>query len=268
MYGYIYQIKNIENDKVYVGQTIQAPKQRKFKHLSDLRKGKHHNAHLQRAYDKYGESSFSFTVLSWFNSQKELDNAEKHYISLFECLNKEKGYNLTEGGSGGKLSPETKEKLSKSKLGKLNPMYGKYGKDNPCFGRKLSDEHKKKISKNNAKVWLGKTKEEHPNYGIKFSEARKKRLSESMKGEKNHFYGKKHSKKSREKISNALKGRGLFGFIGVSFKKGYNPEKRCWNPYIRYNNKNRSLGMFEDPLSGEIVHNIVVEEYATLMGEY
>ena len=56
--------------------------------------------------------------------------------------------------------------------GKNNPMYGKCGKDNPFYGKKHTEETKRLISK------LHK--------GRKLSEDHKKKISKSTTGEKNH----------------------------------------------------------------------------------
>lgn len=44
------------------------------------------------------------------------------------------------------VSDETREKLRLANLGANNPMYGKYGKDNPNYGVPLTEERKRKIS--------------------------------------------------------------------------------------------------------------------------
>ena len=49
----IYQIKNLVNEKIYVGSAINLY-QRKCEHFSDLRKNIHDNPHLQSSYNKYG----------------------------------------------------------------------------------------------------------------------------------------------------------------------------------------------------------------------
>lgn len=116
----IYLIKNLINNKIYVGQSINV-KTRISKHKSYLRSGSHENQHLQRAFNKYGESSFEFVILETCDVS-EIDKKELHYIKKFDSMNIEKGYNLESGGNEGKIvSESTKEK----KRGKNNPMYGK-----------------------------------------------------------------------------------------------------------------------------------------------
>ena len=58
----IYQILNLNNGKRYVGQSRQVD-QRIKNHIRKLRKNKHKNNILQRAWNKHGEKSFLFQVL-------------------------------------------------------------------------------------------------------------------------------------------------------------------------------------------------------------
>ena len=122
----IYQIKCRGNGKIYIGQTIDLDR-RRYDHLRNLRRGTHHNHYLQRAFNKYGENSFEFSVLQEC-SMEELDKAEKDWITKFDSTNPLIGYNLESGGNPGKeVSEETKEK--------------KRGENNPMFGKKLPKEH-------------------------------------------------------------------------------------------------------------------------------
>jgi group I intron endonuclease len=59
----VYQIKNKTNSKSYIGSTIMSFTKRLEHHRCLLRKGKHKNTHLQRAWDKYGEENFEFIVI-------------------------------------------------------------------------------------------------------------------------------------------------------------------------------------------------------------
>ena len=58
----IYQIKNKETDKTYIGATTAFPSRRN-KHKSLLRKGIHRNPTLQEDYNKYGLDVFEFEVI-------------------------------------------------------------------------------------------------------------------------------------------------------------------------------------------------------------
>ena len=59
----VYQIKNIINNKIYIGSTKQCIRVRINHHLKALRNNKHKNTHLQNACNKYGESMYEFSIL-------------------------------------------------------------------------------------------------------------------------------------------------------------------------------------------------------------
>ena len=83
MKGYIYKITNKENNKIYIGSSFNIEK-RKNAHFNALRNRKHHSIHLQRAYDKYGEKAFVFTVVKEYDleTENELRLLEERYINF------------------------------------------------------------------------------------------------------------------------------------------------------------------------------------------
>jgi len=57
----IYRIKNKHNGKFYLGSSDNI--QRRFsRHLNDLCKNKHDNAHLQRSWNKHGSDAFTLEM--------------------------------------------------------------------------------------------------------------------------------------------------------------------------------------------------------------
>lgn len=124
----IYQIKNIINNKIYIGRAINVFDRLK-KHYSDLIQNKHFNEHLQRSFNKYKSNNFEYSIICAVPTE-QLDLAEKSSIYMFTSIDDRFGFNKTTGGEGGyNRSEETKQKISKSHTGKS-----------------LSEEHKKKIS--------------------------------------------------------------------------------------------------------------------------
>lgn len=93
----IYQILNLINNKSYIGSSVQIRK-RKNQHYNSLRCNKHHNQHLQAAWNKYGESNFVFRILERFQtntmSKTDLKQIEKEYISKFNTISEQFGYNI------------------------------------------------------------------------------------------------------------------------------------------------------------------------------
>lgn len=93
----IYQIKNIQNNKLYIGQSIDIIKRFQH-HKSDLNTNKHYNKHLQAAWIKYGEQSFEFSILEEVEDINVLNDLEIYYIEYLDTFYN--GYNQTDGGSG------------------------------------------------------------------------------------------------------------------------------------------------------------------------
>ncbi len=132
----IYKFTNKINNKIYIGKT-QNLKKRISTHIR-LSKNPKNRFHL--AIKKYGINNFKVEVLKVCKNQIDLSEREQYYISYFKSI--KKGYNLTEGGTGGDVfsfqSPERKQEIlrkrSKSMLGKNK-------------GKKCSEEQKIKISK-------------------------------------------------------------------------------------------------------------------------
>ena len=74
----VYQIKNLENNKVYIGETIRGELRWKA-HLCDLRANRHPNKLLQEDFDKYGREAFEWTIL------KEFEDGDKDNLLLEEA---------------------------------------------------------------------------------------------------------------------------------------------------------------------------------------
>lgn len=58
----VYKIQNIVSRDIYIGST-KVFKRRFREHNKELKLGKHVNAHLQNAWDKYGKQSFVFSIV-------------------------------------------------------------------------------------------------------------------------------------------------------------------------------------------------------------
>lgn len=131
----VYKITNLVDGKVYVGSSSTDLTDRITTHKRELNKKEHANRYLQRAWDKYGEQSFSFEVVLLCKPEICLKEEQK-YMDLYRSYDYNFGYNLcpTAGSSKGvKLSEETCKKISESKKGVF-------------VGRKVSEETRKKMS--------------------------------------------------------------------------------------------------------------------------
>lgn len=99
--GGIYQIINSKNGKYYVGSS-KSIYNRIYNHKTNLRLGKHGNAHLQHAWDKYGEESFYYQILEICEdcSKEFLEEREDYWIDYYESDKDEKGYNKQKAKQG------------------------------------------------------------------------------------------------------------------------------------------------------------------------
>ena len=138
----IYQIRNKVNGKLYIGSTSNFVR-REREHFRRLRKDGHSNAHLQSAFNKYGDDNFVFEII-FLCSRKSLIFYEQKYIDFYGV---EDLYNIrviANSNLGTKLSEETKKKISEAKKNMSEETKKKMSEAQK--GRKLSEETKKKIS--------------------------------------------------------------------------------------------------------------------------
>src|SRR5688500_778281 len=125
----IYKIENKINGMIYIGQAISFNK-RFNHHKSALRRGIHGNPYLQNAWNKYGESCFSFDILEYVEKdEKKLLEREKYYYKLYSkssiIYNLREPGNIGIGKPRGPMSEEHKRKIAAATKGEKHPNYGK-----------------------------------------------------------------------------------------------------------------------------------------------
>lgn len=185
----IYQIRNSVNGKLYVGSAVNVD--RRFReHRQRLDRKCHHSSKLQRAWNKYGADVFKFTVVECV-PVADLICREQYWLDLTQSAS-DAGYNCcgTAGSNlGVKRTPETLAKMSAWQIGrKIGPM---------------SPEHKQKI----ARTMVGKRKTTAWREAL--SAAHKGRPKSASHRAKLSLAatGFKHSAETKARISANLKGR-------------------------------------------------------------
>ena len=134
---WIYKITNIQNNKVYIGQTIRPIEQRFKRHLSDALNNIL-DTHFARAIRKYGKENFIIEQIDEAQTQDELNQKEQYWIKYYNSVNE--GYNETDaiskcGGNTYQSKTEKemeviKEKIRQTKIGSKNPMARKIKRTN------------------------------------------------------------------------------------------------------------------------------------------
>jgi len=100
----VYKITNLLNGKIYVGQTVRTLEKRLDQHKRRT------ETLVGKAIQKYGWENFSAEIIEECKTQTELNEREMFWIAKLDCISP-KGYNLNEGGSGGRTpTAETRKK--------------------------------------------------------------------------------------------------------------------------------------------------------------
>lgn len=243
---YIYLITNNLNHKTYIGKRICV-------HKSDTPETDNYmgsGIHLGYAKEKYGIENFSKEILAVCYSKDILNILEKEYIKLYREIGKAE-YNISNGGEGGRgpTTPEMKEKIRKSNLGK---------KRSEETRRRMSEFHRNRSKEIQNKInnsLRGKK------YGPR-SEAWKHNISEGIRNSEKWHESMKSEERSR-KLSVSLKGK-------TSWNKGKKmPKEFCDNVSQAINDMyNSPKGkVVRDKIKKARANQIITEETRKKMSE-
>lgn len=203
----IYCIKNLINNKVYIGKSINIY-ERIRQHINLLNKESlDENRYLIRSWNKYGRDNFQYIVLEYLEIDETiLKERELYWMGKFKSLNRKFGYNLREDTSTNCIvSNETQELQSKNRIQRYkdNPQlrenisihFKKFWKENPDKLKVMSEKVAKAITKYSiyqydkhtkelVRVWdtLSDITKENPSY-------KKHNIYAVCSGEKPTMYG-------------------------------------------------------------------------------
>lgn len=167
--GRIYKVTCLINQKIYIGQTVATLAQRRTNHQCQAKRNKY-KSHFHLALLSHGPNFFSWeTIEENIPHGKLLNDRETYYITLYDSVNPEKGYNLTLGGESGPVIPRgSLSEEHRRKIGDANR------------GRKYSDALKMKMREKSKEVAekLKLEKKEHWNKGRRHSEEQNKKHAE------------------------------------------------------------------------------------------
>lgn len=210
----VYKIINATTGDFYVGSSYNI-RTRLKRHKRELRANQHANQYLQRSWNKYGEESFLFETILL------CDKSMKLWFEQLVINGLKPPFNIAKDAlapmQGRKHKKKSLERMSESRSGERNGMYGKKrpdlvelnkSKKNQTWtqerrnavsermtgnqinvGRSLSEEHKNRLR-------VAFSGENNPNFGIPRTEEQKQKQREKM-------LGRKLSEETKRKMSEA-----------------------------------------------------------------
>lgn len=188
----VYLIYCWANSKAYVGSS-NSVRPRLNTHRCELRKGTHSNAHLQAAWNLYGEGEFSMGLLHPCPKETKVE-IEQHYIDLWVSAGM--AFNINKKAESSVGTPCTPERAA---------WLSQYMSANPPFkGRKHTPEAIKVMSEVH-KAWHADPNNLNPFEGKTHSDETKAILAEAARGNK-RCMGRAVSPATRAKIGAANSG--------------------------------------------------------------
>ena len=141
----IYKTTNLINGKIYVGKDT--------KNNPDYFGS---GVILKKAIEKYGKENFYKEIIECCDTYEHLNEREKYWIKELNVIDKNIGYNLTQGGDGfayGELNPMYRDDVKQKIIQKLKINNGSFRQEvkdkisNTLMGKNLTQEHKDAISR-------------------------------------------------------------------------------------------------------------------------
>ena len=222
----VYKYTNKINGKIYIGQTCRTIKERAGYH-GNRYKG---CSKFWSAIQKYGWDNFTPEIIAEGLSSNEASKIEIYYIKKYDSVNY--GYNILEDNiefsnkyrnkisnamKESPLNEKRKQSLKESMKGSRNPFYGKHHTEETKqkiraakIGKKLTEEHKRKISQNNARSFLGKHHTEDTKKKMRALKIGKKQTEEHKRKVREALKGRKVTEDVKKRISETHKRNGAY----------------------------------------------------------
>ncbi|AGE53083.1 GIY-YIG catalytic domain-containing endonuclease [Paramecium bursaria Chlorella virus Fr5L] len=195
--GFIYRL-TFPSKKSYIGQTIRDI----HKRLEGHQLPSSNCVAVYNAIQKYG---WEKVEKEWYEvPDEDLNFYEEMLVALLGTLSPD-GYNLKEGGgSKGRPSEESRQKMREAKKGEKHPLYGKARSEETKeklreanLGKTANEETKQKLSI----ARLGKPKSEEHKQKLREANLGKIASEETKQKNREAHVGKTHTIESKQKMS-------------------------------------------------------------------
>ena len=193
----IYGLRCQTTDKWYIGQSWDIyDRWHKAYHLMQCRR----QPKIYNALKKYGYADFDIRIIEMCDATTPQDVLDQKETSWIQHLNSiENGYNLKEGGSRGKHSLVSREKMRKSQQGKTTSQVVIEKIRKTMTGKKRSLEFGQKISLRQ----LGRTLDDTTKHRISAARTGQRDSNKTREKKRTGHLGKKLSDTHRESIQKA-----------------------------------------------------------------
>lgn len=210
----IYEFGPRQSEKAYGGNSTDIGA-RWSAHRRMLRKGEHHCAHLQNAWNKHGEDAFEFRVLEVIEDADKRLVAEQAWLDVRHA--EKTCYNIAiTAGPAGPLSEEHRRNLSEALVGNQNSLGCKHTDEQCrkqgermtgnqyCLGHQnaLGCTHSEEANQLKGERMMGNQRA----LGSRRTDAERREKSASMMGNQ-YALGHKQTEGHRRKIGAAHRGR-------------------------------------------------------------
>lgn len=201
--GCIYRFYCKTSEKSYIGQYKKnTPDGEWNRYVNESKKTENPTRALIRAIKKYGEQDFERSVLCICVSQEELDKKEDEYITEYNSMIYDNGYNMVRGGKGRAPdfhhTEEHKKKMSEFMKNRTvtDVTRAKISKARKGTTNNWSEETRQRVAEASRKKATG----------VKHSDETKQKIGEKSKG-RQATKGQKRTEEQKKNIGNASKGR-------------------------------------------------------------
>ena len=162
----VYMHKNKKNKKIYIGITNNIKRRWRCDGV-EYNPRREYKSSFWGAIQKYGFENFEHIIIERNLSKEEAEEKEKYYIKKFDSTNKRKGYNISEGGNGGKIYENHPKGMlgkhhSEEKKIKQRELMKKLNEEGKCGAVWKNGHPRGMLGKHHSEEYIDRLKNQEP----------------------------------------------------------------------------------------------------------